>query len=240
MKLKKKKKSENNERWLLTYSDLITLLMIFFVVMYASSSINSTKYNKLSKSLNGVLSGGGSSILDGDTAGSNDSPAPIVQTENTESKNLSDIKNTIDSTFQEAGLASYVETNIQERGLIITLSNSIFFESGKANIKAEVKPELNKIAESLKKIDNAIRIEGHTDNVPEKSNDFSSNWQLSAVRAANVVQYFIETNGLPGDRLSAAGYSDTRNIASNDTKEGKSKNRRIDIVILSSENKNEK
>lgn len=235
MKLNRKKKSENSERWLLTYSDLITLLMIFFVVMYASSSINSTKYAKLSKSLNGVLSNGNSGIFDETSSSLGGDPAPIIV--DAEEEKLTTLKNSIDSSLKEQGLSDYVGTEIQERGLIISLSDSIFFESGKADIKTEVKPELDKISSSLKSIDNLIRVEGHTDNVPEKSNVFSSNWQLSAVRAANVVQYLIDVDGLPPNRLSAAGYGDTRNIASNDTKEGKSKNRRIDIVILSANNK---
>jgi len=234
MKLKKKQEAENSERWLLTYSDLITLLMIFFVVMYASSSISTTKYAALAKSLNSVLAGGSNIIgSDGSTVSTDIIPSEATP-EMAESQKLTNLKEEVDGILSESGVGTSVQTNIEERGLVITFSDSVFFESGQAAIRPELRGTVDKLAISLKAMANLIRVEGHTDNVPVKNSNFSSNWQLSAVRAANVVQYLIEVDGLSPTLLSAAGYGEYRTIASNDSDAGRSKNRRIDIVIINS------
>lgn len=234
MKLKKKQEAENSERWLLTYSDLITLLMIFFVVMYASSTVSTTKYAQLSQSLNSVLAGGSNAIgSDGSTASTDIIPSEATA-EMTEGQKLSDLKSDVDSILAQSGVGTSVQTKIEERGLVITFSDSVFFESGQASIRENLRGTVDKLAVSLKAMNNLIRVEGHTDNVPVKNSNFSSNWQLSAVRAANVVQYLIEVDGLPPTLLSAAGYGEYKTIASNDSEAGRSKNRRIDIVIINS------
>ena len=234
MKLKKKQEAENSERWLLTYSDLITLLMIFFVVMYASSTISDTKYSQLSKSLNTVLAGGSKPLGNDSSTSSTDGASSGSTPEMTEAQKLSELKSNVDSILAQSGVGTSVQTNIEERGLVITFSDSVFFESGQAAIRPELRGTVDKLAVSLKSMTNSIRVEGHTDNVPVKNGNFSSNWQLSAVRAANVVQYLIEVNGLPPTKLSAGGYGEYKPIAPNDTDAGRSKNRRIDIVIINS------
>ena len=152
----------------------------------------------------------------------------------TEAQKLSDLKSDVDSILAQSGVGTSVQTNIEERGLVITFSDSVFFESGQAAIRPELRGTVDKLAVSLKAMNNLIRVEGHTDNVPVKNSNFSSNWQLSAVRAANVVQYLIEVDGLPPTKLSAGGYGEYKPIAPNDTDAGRSKNRRIDIVIINS------
>jgi len=233
MKLKKRQESENSERWLLTYSDLITLLMIFFVVMYASSSVSTTKYAALAKSLNGVLAGGSNIIgSDGSTV-SPDIITPDAVAQMTEAQKLSDLKKEVDGILAQSGVGTAVQTNIEERGLVITFADSVFFNSGQAIIRPEMKTTIDKLAVSLKAMNNSIRVEGHTDNVPV-TGLYSSNWELSGARAANVVQYLIVVNGLPPTKLSLAGYGEYKNIAPNDTEAGRSKNRRIEIVIINS------
>lgn len=234
MKLKKKQEAENSERWLLTYSDLITLLMIFFVVMYASSTVSDTKYSQLSKSLNTVLAGGSKPIGSDSSTSSTEDTQSQATPEVTEAQKLSALKSDVDSILAQSGVGDSVQTNIEERGLVITFSNSVFFESGQAAIRPELRGTVDKLAVSLKAMNNLIRVEGHTDNVPVKNGNFSSNWQLSAVRAANVVQYLIEVDGLLPTKLSAGGYGEYKPIAPNDTDAGRSKNRRIDIVIVNS------
>lgn len=231
MKLKKRKESENSDRWLLTYSDLITLLMIFFVMMYASSSISKEKYTQIAQSLRGVLNSSGESILD-NNAPIQESEESTTPGELTEEQKLAKLKEEVDGILSQSGLlGSSVNTNIQERGLVITLTNAIYFDSGKSDVRPEMKGTLDKIAASLKSINNSIRVEGHTDNVPYKG---SSNWNLSSDRAANVVQYLVEADQFPPTRISPGGYGETRPVASNDTEEGRSKNRRIEIVIINS------
>lgn len=234
MKLKKKQEAENSERWLLTYSDLITLLMIFFVVMYASSSVSTTKYAALAQSLNSVLAGGSNIVgSDGSTTSTDIIPSEGTP-ELTEEQKLDNLKTTVDSVLAQSGVGSSVNTTIEERGLVITFSDSVFFESGQASIRPELKGTIDKLAVSLKAMDNTVRVEGHTDNVPINTSQFSSNWQLSAVRAANVVQYLIEVDHFSPTKISANGYGEYKNIAPNDTEAGRSKNRRIDIVIINS------
>jgi chemotaxis protein MotB len=226
---------ENHERWLLTYADLITLLMIFFVVMYSMSKLDVAKYAALAQSLS-LTMGGGKNII-GDN-----SPTPINTQPNlteleqvaTEQKQLSQIKEQVDKYLKYNGLENSVVTEIDERGLVVRLKDSILFDSGKAYIKDEYKEKFIKLGKILSKINRYIRVEGHTDNVPIKNSNFSSNWQLSAIRATNVVELLISQAGIPADKISALGYGEFRPVASNNTPEGRAKNRRVDIIILNS------
>lgn len=231
---KRKEKPENSERWLLTYSDLITLLMVFFVVLYSASNINQKKYEKLASSMNSAFTGGtgiGDSGAGGANEGSSDEGElkPLVQSEE---EKLQGIEGQVDEMIKEMGLEGSVSTSIEERGLVISFNDSIFFESAKAEIMEDMKLKLVSLSTVLNKIDNYIRIEGHTDNVPIRNEYFSSNWQLSSTRASNVVEYLINNGGISPDRLSAVGYGEYRPVADNSTNQGKSKNRRVDILIL--------
>lgn len=231
---KRKEKPENSERWLLTYSDLITLLMVFFVVLYSASNINQKKYEKLASSMNTAFTGG-TGISDSGAGGANEGSSdegelkPLVQSEE---EKLQGIEGQVDEMIKEMGLEGSVSTSIEERGLVISFNDSIFFESAKADIMEDMKLKLVSLSTVLNKIDNYIRVEGHTDNVPIRNEYFSSNWQLSSTRASNVVEYLINNGGISPDRLSAVGYGEYRPVADNSTDQGRSKNRRVDILIL--------
>ncbi|VYU12543.1 OmpA family protein [Clostridium tertium] len=231
---KRKEKPENSERWLLTYSDLITLLMVFFVVLYSASNINQKKYEKLASSMNSAFTGG-TGIIDSGAGGTNEGSSdegelkPLVQSEE---EKLQGIEGQVDEMIKKMGLEGSVSTSIEERGLVISFNDSIFFESAKAEIMEDMKLKLVSLSTLLNKIDNYIRVEGHTDNVPIRNEYFSSNWQLSSTRASNVVEYLINNGGISPDRLSAVGYGEYRPIADNSTNQGRSKNRRVDILIL--------
>jgi chemotaxis protein MotB len=287
MKKIQKPKKENSERWLLTYSDLITLLMILFILLYAMSTVSDVKYEQLSSSLYNSL-GQGAGILNGSNGifpdGGSDSPVVIdpKTNQNSESsvqstpvptkpvstpeptkapkatltpsdepscgnpeniddtsgslsnkKDMSDFENSINEILQDMDLGVAAGTSIRESGLTISFKNDIFFDSGQDVLKKEMKKALNKIAILLNKVDNQIIIEGHTDNIPiSKTNKYTSNWQLSAARAANVAQLLVEEEKVKGSRISAVGYGEFRPIASNSTAKGRSQNRRVDIIIL--------
>lgn len=245
---KKKEKPENSERWLLTYSDLITLLMVLFVILYAASNVDKTKYAQIAASLKAAFSIGESGKVavvnqsgsNGDAINENQSSKTATQTpqsqtaQTTEQNKLSEIQAEIEKLLAEAGLSNKVSTKIEDRGLVISFVDNIFFDSGQAVIKDEYKSDLVSISQILNKIDNYIRIEGHTDNVAISTPFFSSNWQLSSIRASNVVQVLIDDGKINADRLSAVGYGEYRPVASNDTEEGRAANRRVDIVILNS------
>lgn len=269
-----KKKSENSERWLLTYSDLITLLMILFILLYAMSNVNQEKYDKLAGSLseslgkgsNGSLNGsisvlpGGLSVLLGDGAilpgGSSeesdssgntsdlnneinaDNGNSVDQSQSTSTKDqMETLNDDINKIITENDLGQDISTNHYEDGLVITFPSSVFFDSGNAVLKDTMKRALDIIADKLNEINNDILVKGFTDNVPIKGGMFPSNWQLSAVRAANVVQYLIEKDNMDGTRLMAVGCGENNPIASNDTVEGRNKNRRIEMIILANANK---
>lgn len=224
--IKKEEEHEgSSERWLLTYSDLITLLMIFFVIMYASSRVDANKYKSISNSFR-VTFGGDTSIVDGGEGTS-------VGVNNEESK-LKETKEDLDKYLKENNLTGNVTTKIEERGLVVSINDTVFFESGEAEIREDVLTKIIQIGNILKHQENYIRIEGNTDNKPIHNYRFESNWQLSSVRAANVVQLLVERCGFPPEKLSSVGYGEYRPIASNEYEEGRVKNRRVDIVVMNS------
>lgn len=226
---KKFKKTDNNERWLLTYSDLITLLLIFFIVMYSTCSLDSSKYKELSKSMKGSFKvvNTDSNSEDRETASSDDE---ILS----EEEMLSQVKSKVDELVKDSELEGTVSTSIQEKGLVISFNDTVLFNIGEAAIKEDWKQKLTSVSKVLNGIDNYIRVEGHTDNIAINTPEFHSNWQLSSVRASNVVEFLISDGGIDAGRLSAIGYGENRPVQSNDTEEGRAANRRVNILILNS------
>lgn len=237
---KREEKEANHERWLLTYSDLITLLMIFFVIMYASSNVSASKYKAVSDSFKIAL-GGGRTLI-GQEQGADINASNNVENSSTskDSKELSEenklinLKENVDNYLQSAGMNASISTSIEERGLVISLKDSIIFDSGKAEIKSDYKKKLVDLGSILNKMDSYIRVEGHTDNVPINNNKFNSNWQLSVIRATNVTELLIEEAHIAPKRLSSVGYGEFRPVANNTTEQGRSQNRRVDIVLINS------
>ena len=234
-------KHANSERWLLTYSDLITLLMIFFVVMYASSTVDSTKYKQISDSLNMALGSGaspnGNNIITSDTSSSVDAVASMAIAADKlkaaeETTKLNDVKQKVDDFVKINGMAGNVSTNVEDRGLVISLKDTVIFDNAKADIKPAIKPRLIELGKFLNQIDNFVRVEGHTDSVAMHSSQFDSNWELSSARATNVIKLFISQSGVIPKRLSAVGYGEFRPVADNKTELGRSRNRRVDIIIM--------
>lgn len=237
---KREEKEANHERWLLTYSDLITLLMIFFVIMYASSNVSASKYKAVSDSFKIALGGGKTLIGEEEGADINNSNSAGKSSASNDNKELSEenklmnLKENVDKYLQSAGIGTSISTFIEERGLIISLKDSIIFDSGKAEIKSDYKKKLVGLGSILNKMDNYIRVEGHTDNVPINNNKFNSNWQLSVIRATNVTELLIEEAHIAPKRLSSVGYGEFRPVADNSTEEGRAQNRRVDIVLINS------
>lgn len=201
MKMKPKPKKENSERWLLTYSDLITLLVALFILMYAMSSVDKEKYEQLSQSLNESM-GQGASVIDGSGASTGVLPedgnsvvdvkttpkptsAPRKNTDtdtDTETtgdlsgnlsteKEMQNLEAYVDNILKDLNIRSSVDTSIEERGLTITFKNDVFFDSGSDQLKDEMQKSLNQISTLLNRVDNSIVVEGHTDNVPIGANN---------------------------------------------------------------------
>jgi chemotaxis protein MotB len=237
----------SSERWLLTYADMITLLLALFIVMYAMSSMDAKKYEQISQSLSSAfhISSGGS---DGALDSSNDAlPAagsqPILPGGNPETQALKEMMVDMrERITKENGVEASkgVSMSIDERGLVVSLANSSFFEPGEATLKADAKGPLKTIAGSLAFANRHVMVEGHTDNTPITTSRFPSNWELSTYRATTVVRTLITEHHLSPKRLSAAGYGEYYPVATNATAEGRAKNRRVDIVIVRSDTKGQR
>ncbi|WP_446898234.1 OmpA/MotB family protein [Clostridium sp. LBM24168] len=236
MKKKKEGKKADGLRWMLTYSDLITLLMIFFIVMYSMSQVDQNKYKQISESLS-IAMGGGKSIVGSENTSSVEDRVKEMDTANasvSEEKKLEQLKKEVDKYLKQNGLSNSVSTQVDERGLIVSINDTLFFDTGKAEIKPGIQTKLIGIGKIVNKLGNLIRVEGHTDNVPISNNQYSSNWQLSCIRAANVTQFLQSKVGISPTKLSAAGYGEYKPIIDNSTEAGRAKNRRVDIIIVNS------
>ena len=249
---KKKKQAhqeeEAGEAWLLPYSDLMTLLLAVFIVLFAVSKIDARKAQQMSEVFSGTMmdksyAAGADSRGDGNGGHGGiqiSSPSTAEQKSELESflgevelQKLEDLKTEIDTKLHTDGMDQSVSTKIDMRGLVVRLNNAIFFDSGSAEIKQQSEDTLIGVANLLNTTDNYIRIEGHTDNVPVRHSGYSSNWELSTARAVNVVKLFINQGSFSPEKLMAVGYGEFKPVADNSTEEGRAKNRRIDIIVLS-------
>ncbi len=250
---RKKKPEEhvNHERWLVSYADFITLLFAFFVVMYSISSVNEGKYRVLSDSI--------SSAFNPSEAGlpiklNNPLKPPIVSRVAISSADSVNIKNLSAYGGVEASredkinlrkiaariskdLAPLIDNKLvkvkkNDLWIEIEIKSSILFSSGKASLQAKARPVLRDVAKVLSDFNNQIQVEGFTDNIPIATENFQSNWELSAARAANVVHLFSRA-GVKPSRLSAVGYGEFKPIADNVTAKGRQANRRVKIIVLS-------
>lgn len=236
---------EMSEAWLLPYSDLMTLLLAVFIVLFAVSKVDAKKAEDMSQEFAGQMMTEGYvlSMATGTGGGTGDvgGGIPIVIDLDDalkdflgeyELRKLEDLKSEVDASLQDGDMSGAVSTSIDMRGLVIRMNNAILFDSGSAEIQTN-EETLIKLAQLINSLDNYVRIEGHTDTVPINSSIYPSNWELSSARATRVVQLFIEKCGFSPDKLVAVGYGEYRPVADNGTPEGRAKNRRIDIIVLS-------
>jgi len=225
--------------WLTTYGDMVTLLMTFFVLLFALSTLNVKKFEKVAFSLQSVFgsapSGGpvswGSGVLPGAKPVE---PVPESKEPSPESQ-LLEIQSRIQAYIAESGLGEVMAAEQDPRGLVIRFRDQVLFDLGKADLKPGARAALDKVGEAIKGIPNDIRIEGHTDCLPINTLRFPTNWDLSAARAVAVLQYLSGAFDLDPARLSIAGYGEYRPVSPNDDEAGRRLNRRVDIVILSTE-----
>jgi chemotaxis protein MotB len=230
---KRKKPPASHEdlaRWLLTYADLITLLLVFFIVLYSMSSVNQKKFEGLTQSLAITFGNiGRSGVLDG---GRSVIPGNLHFKERL---NMQNTEERVRRLIAQMGLQGKVTTSYEERGLVISIKDSVLFISGSAELIEGAQQIVARVGQIIAKMPNSIRVEGHTDNDHIHNERFFSNWELSTSRATNVLQYLISRCGIPPSRLSAAGYGEYKPHVPNTTPENKARNRRVDIVLLSSD-----
>ncbi|MBZ0096514.1 MAG: flagellar motor protein MotD [Sulfuricella sp.] len=237
----RKKKTEdhdNHERWLISYADFITLLFALFVVMYAISSVNEGKYRIFSDSLSNAFS----------SVAKSPNPVSIGQSPRQPiAKPLGSRKNAAQHRRQEkmqaiardilkvlAPLVSGGQVRVTQssRGIMVEINASVLFAPGQAALQDNSAKALREVALVLKDEDHMIEVEGHTDPTPISTSVFPSNWELSTARASSVVRLLIDS-GVAAGRLSAVGYGPNRPVESNDTAEGRARNRRVTVTILS-------
>ena len=237
-------KHENHERWLVSYADFITLLFAFFVVMFASSQTDKSKAQQVSDSVNEALEKGGVAtavqhILGGtvdDTGrGSAQMKGPggsQPKKDPVEVMELLPSMKYLTKTLQKEIQDGKIDVRLEPRGLVMSLRQAAFFPSGEDNVDPGGFSSVEKIAANLRTLPNQIRLEGHTDAIPIHTARFRSNWELSAARGIAMMDLLNRQYGVARERMAIAGFADTVPLASNDTAEGRSKNRRVDIVIL--------
>jgi chemotaxis protein MotB len=248
-----------DERWLLTYADMITLLMALFIVMWAISSVNISKYTQLKRSLTeafdgkmteggtGVLSGGkdllqpaGARVTSPKSPAKEDNqkilinPSSASSSADASTQSLRRLAAQIDAYARAHGLQGQIRTSIDERGLLVRLlTDKVLFDPGQATVKPPAVPLLGQIAQLIRRLEigNPIRVEGNTDSTPIATSRFPSNWELSTARATAVLQVLL-SHGVPPRQLSAAGYADQRPVSTNTTTNGRYLNRHVDIIVL--------
>ena len=215
---------ENSERWLLTYADLITLLLGLFVILYAMSKIDAGKYAEIVNAMGGVF-GSSKGVMAGNN-GVVSSQIPIVQNER--QKIAQDLRSALHLETKKLPIA--ISSN--ERGITVHIMDELLFASGSADIKESSMPALDSLARVLRDLPNDVRVEGHTDNVPISSAQYPSNWHLSVARAVSIAYYLIQKHSLNPEKVAAVGFAEYQPLVPNDTESHRAQNRRVDIVIL--------
>jgi chemotaxis protein MotB len=232
---------EGHERWLVSYADFITLLFAFFVVLYASSQADRQKTMKAAESVRRAFDGepkvahviGGT--IDDVGQGNAMKRGPGGTKTGTALQEPSDLGATVDllkRSLADDIQAGRINIHTEARGLVVSLEEAAYFVSGDDKVSSAGFPVLEKIAATLVTIPNPIRLEGHTDAVPIHNSRFHSNWELSAARSIAMLEALSTRFSIETNRMSVVGYADAFPLDTNDTPEGRAKNRRVDIVIL--------
>ncbi|UOQ94153.1 flagellar motor protein MotB [Halobacillus shinanisalinarum] len=252
MKLKRRKKAENkgSPKWMTTYADMITLILVFFILLFSMSQINMVKFEAIAESFrNRMIFDFYPSPVENEYPTEQakiqengemnnefeepaDKPQNMADLEEAES-NLDELLKEVTQYLKANQLQDTISATRKDHGVVLVLQEQLLFETGEAAILEYGKPFLSKVGTLLNNIPNYVKVEGHTDNRPISTLKYPSNWELSGARASSVIRYLTSTiEGLGQSRFSAVAYADTRPIAPNDSPKNWSKNRRVEIVII--------
>lgn len=241
-----------SKAWMESYADAMTLLLAFFIMMFAFALVDETKFFDFKVGMvtalgipSPVTEHAESILLDGSgiapTLGDNMIPADDLADDTTVSngaegtittENAEVVRNAIEREFDSLGASEYVSVELDERGVVIRFDSRILFESGSAELNVNAPIVLDATAEVIAEVDNGVDVEGHTDDVPLNAfARFPSNWELSGARASTVVRYLLDAAPLAPSRLAAVGMADTRPRRSNDNEAGRAENRRVEVVL---------
>ena len=247
MRRTKKHEDHVDESWLIPYADILTLLLALFIVLFAASEVDSNKFEAIAKSFNSAMQGG-TGVLEHDAVVDPiDETGQIPKIGETESKEevqkemtaeqdqreLEDIQKTIERYIQEKGLSPKLQTELTKQGLLVTITEGVLFHPGNAEVVGEARTIATEISKMVvSDPPRQIVIEGHTDNTPIQTAIYPSNWELSSARAINFMKILLENENLDPKKFSATGYGEYQPVDTNDTLEGRAKNRRVEILIL--------
>lgn len=240
-----------DESWLLPYSDLMTLLVALFLVMYSMSATDAKKFQEMAQAFNVAFTGGTGlleynsgtprdSMMDqgqgeqmDSVVGSNNGNAQIAKLRQQEQEDLEGLKKQIDSYIESNGLTDLLNTRLNQSQLMITIRDNALFASGQATVKDDSRQLAVAISNLLQQFpDYDVVVQGHTDNVPISNSQYSSNWDLSADRAVQFVKIVLLNPNLNPRKFSAIGYGEYQPIADNGSVEGRAKNRRVEVSII--------
>jgi len=240
MKRREKKPAKGGSpAWMTTYSDLVTLLLCFFVLLYSMSQLDIARFEAVAESFRNrvIFFEGSPSAIDFEP--SREQEADLEKenfigsegfTQNQMS--LEQLLSEVEGFLEENQLQDVITANRTDQGVVLILQERILFDSAEAELKAEGEPFLDKVALLLSNIPNYVRVEGHTDSRPISTRQYPSNWELSGARASSVIRHILDSGEFNAERFIAAGHGDTRPIVPNDSVENLQKNRRVEIVIL--------
>jgi chemotaxis protein MotB len=252
----------NHEAWVIPYADMLTLLMALFLMLFAISSVDLQKFERLAAGLAQEFGGASSGVLDGGPSvldGLGPSPVPAAAGEagdpavrlaaaeaalrreealrealEAEQRRLDAVEAHVMGYVAAAGLGDAVSVRREVRGLIVTvLADEVVFEPGQARVRPEGAAVLAEVARAVAGLPNRIVVEGHTDSVPISNAQFRSNWELSTARATEVLRHLVDKLDIDPARVSAAGYGEHQPIETNETAEGRARNRRVQLAVLS-------
>jgi chemotaxis protein MotB len=228
--------AENHERWLISYADFITLLFAFFVVMYAISIVNEGKYRTLSDALGSAFGGRGVSAAKSEVQQPINLPNIVARRRaeamRREKEKLTTLARDLTSTLAPLVKEGKVRVTQNSRGVSVEINASVLFNSGDATLTSESREALQALAVLLRNDPHALQVGGHTDNQQIRRPQFPSNWELSAARAGAVVRLFADA-GVPPARMTVVGHGDNIPVAPNEMLEGRARNRRVAVTILS-------
>lgn len=247
---RKKRPKKQAPLWMVTYSDMVTLILVFFILLFSMSQIDAEKLKTVTESYQQRV------IFDYYPSPVEFEQSTDVQDDEEESEDVTEIDEPeqltkedfeerldeldrllqqIEEYIRNEGLSEVISATRTDEGVVLVLQENVLFESGEADLIGDALPLLNKVATLLDNIPNYVKVEGHTDPRPIRTSRFPSNWELSGARASSVVRYFVDEEELDETRFQIAGYADTKPIVPNDSNANMKKNRRVEMIILESE-----
>ncbi|WP_102345259.1 flagellar motor protein MotS [Bacillus sp. Marseille-P3661] len=247
MKRRKREREGPSQKWMTTFSDLVTLILVFFILLFSMSQIDLVKFSAIAQSFQNRSAfnfDGYPSVIENQNPTENPriskSPEEIEkelkdaqnqQRNQAENDSLQELMTDINAFLTEHGLTDVISAKREERGVVLVLQENVLFDSGTADLLPSAYPFLDKVGTLLKTVPNPIKVEGHTDNRPISTYRFPSNWELSGARAGSVIRYIVTNHNLDNTRFSGVAYGDTRPVVENNSPENWQKNRRVEIVI---------